>query len=97
MESAQLRKTAQNEIHRREEQHGEYESWDPGHRDLNPHPEKCVESARSSRRAGRLLRGVDRYASMAKMWGALFASNTNGNTIDLTTTNKSFKINNMSY
>lgn len=97
LEIAQLRKTAQNEIHRREEQHGEYESWDPGHRDLNPHPEKCVASARSSRRAGRLLRGVNRYASMAKMWGGLFASNTNGNTTAIAHIIKSFKINTMSH
>lgn len=66
LESAQLRSPVKKEIHRREEQHAEYESWDPGHRDLNPHPEKCVASARSSRRPGRLFREVDRYASMAK-------------------------------
>lgn len=66
LDGAQLRSPVKNEIHRREEQHAEYESWDPGHRDLNPHPEKCVASARSSRRPGRLFRGVDRYASMAK-------------------------------
>ena len=93
LESAQLRSPVKNELHRREEQHGEYESWDPGHRDLNPHPEKCVASARSSRRPGRLFRGVDRYASMAKMWGSLFTSNTNSNTITLSHTVKSFKIN----
>ena len=97
LEIAQLRRTAQNEIHRREEQHGEYESWDPGHRDLNPHPEKCVASAQSSRQPGWLFRGVDRYASMAKMWGGLFTSNTNSNTTLLIDTAKSFKINNMNY
>lgn len=97
LESAQLRSPVKNEIHRREEQHREYESWDPGHRDLNPHPEKCVASARSSRRPGRLFRGVDRYASMVKMWGGLFASNTNSNTAILIDTDKSFKINNMNY
>lgn len=62
LEIAQLRSPVKNEIHRFEEQHGEYESWDPGHRDLNPHPEKCVASAQSSRQPGWLFRGVDRYA-----------------------------------
>jgi hypothetical protein len=38
LESAQLRSPVKNEIHRREKQHREYESWDLGHRDLNPHP-----------------------------------------------------------
>lgn len=64
-----------------------------GYRDLNPHPEKCVASARSSRKPGWLFRRVDRYASMAKMWGGLFVSNTNGNTEVIYNIIKSFKIN----
>ena len=68
-----------------------------GYWDLNPHPEKCVASARSSRKPGWLFRRVDRYAPMAKMWGGLFVSNTNGNTTAIEHTMKSFKINTMSH
>jgi len=64
---------------------------------LNPHPEKCVASTRISRQPDWLFRGVDRYASMAKMWGGLFTSNTNSNITALTYTAKSFKINSMYY
>lgn len=37
LESAQLRRTAQNEIHRRKEQHGEQKVWELGHRMLGSH------------------------------------------------------------